>query len=501
MSWNTAAEYRMEGGALVPYVNINGVLKPVAWAPLPGSQAAFLATAESVCLFQGPRGGCGKSEALVADFLQDVGIGLGAEHKGILIRRTYPELEDIKAVAAKIIPKIFATATYNETASTWTFADGATLRFRPFLDATEWDRFHGRNVTWIGIDELATYRTLEPMQLLLSILRSSHPLARPRLRACTNTWGAGRDAILEYFKLTPARAPTIGRLVTGGDAPPRRVITGSLLENFPLLMVQPDYLDTLKAATKDNAAKAQAWIDGRWTAPPNMFFGDVDWSYVTIPNFEPPTPGRIRIGYDHGLTAPSAAVFCWESNGADIEFADGTKKSTLRGDVFVIDEYVAQSKPGVGPKPPLYPRDIAENIHAVVERHKWNHRLLMASGNVADTAIFSPGLNDNRASVADDFERAKILFEPADKARALGAAEMLKRLTNAKPPEIGPREAPGLFICSRCQHLLGSLPNLQRDERDPDDVGTEQNDHEYDALRYWLRRDRIPALRSGRWRM
>ena len=501
MTWNAVSEFREEAGGLVPYVYVNGVLRPVRWAPLPGSQVAFLAMMETIGLFQGPRGGCGKSETLVADFLQDVGLGLGAEHKGLLIRRTYPELEDIKSVAAKIIPRIFPSATYNETSSTWTFPDGATLKFRPFLDASEWDRFHGRNVTWVGIDELATYKTLEPMQMLLSILRSSHPLARPRMRCATNTWGAGRDAILEYFNLTPARAPTIGPLITGGGGPSRRVITGSLLENWPLLKTQPDYIETLRAATKDNAAKAQAWIDGLWAAPPNMFFGDVDWNTVTIPNFEPPNPGRIRIGYDHGLSAPSAAVFCYESRGEDIEFPDGSRKPTLRGDVFVVDEYVAQSKPGVGPKPAMYPADIAGKLHSVIERRGWNQRILIAPGNAADTAIFSPGMNNNRASVAEDFERAKVMFEPADKARVLGAAEVLKRLTATKPPEDGIRESPGLFICERCAHLLGSLPNLQRDERDPDDVGTDQNDHEYDALRYWLRRDRVPPLRTRRWHM
>jgi len=149
MSWNTVREFRVEGGQLVPYCMVNGVLRAVGWAPLPGSQAAFLAMVEFVGLFQGPRGGCGKSEALVADFLQDVGNGMGAEHKGLMIRRTYPELEDVKSVSAKIIPRVFPAATYNETTSTWTFPDGATLKFRPFLDASEWDRFHGRNVTWI----------------------------------------------------------------------------------------------------------------------------------------------------------------------------------------------------------------------------------------------------------------------------------------------------------------------------------------------------------------
>ena len=123
---------------------------------------------------------------------------MGAEYRAIMIRRTYPELEDIKAVGAKIIPKIWPGATYNGTSSTWTFPDGATLSYRPFADMTEeeWNRFHGRNVSWIGIDELATFPTLEPLQALLSILRSTHPKARPRLRCATNTWGDGRDQIL-----------------------------------------------------------------------------------------------------------------------------------------------------------------------------------------------------------------------------------------------------------------------------------------------------------------
>lgn len=493
---HTAARFKDEAGQLVPYVWKDGKLVRVAWAALPGSQAAFLAATEQICLYQGPRGGCGKTEALVADYLQDVDVGM--DHKGILIRRTYPELEDCKSIAAKLIPKIYPTATYNETSSMWTFPTGATLRFRPFEDMNSWDRFLGRNVHWIGIDELATYRTLECMHNLLSLLRVG---PRPRLRACTNTWGVGRDALLEYFQLTPARAPMVGPLIVGGDGPPRRVITGALAENIPLLYMHPDYLDTLRAATKDNSAKMQAWIDGMWSVPPTAFFGDVDWSAVMLPSFEPPTPGRIRLGYDHGTRDPSAAVFCWESDGSDIEFPDGSRMPTLRGDIFVLDEMVAQSKPGVGPQPMLYPADLAARIHAVIERHGWNPKIMTASGNVADSSIFSPGANDNRASVGDDFERHHIHFESADKARVLGWAEMLKRLAAARKPEHGIREQTGLFICENCTALLQSLPNLQRDDGNCDDIDTRQNDHEADALRYFLRRERTPPLKVRRWRL
>ncbi len=293
----------------------------------------------------------------------------------------------------------------------------------------------------------------------------------------------------------------IGPLITGDDLPPRRVITGSLAENIPLLWQQKDYLETLKAATKDNEAKRRSWLYGEWATPPNMFFGEVEWSSVIVPWFEPPTPGRIRIGYDHGTSAVSAGCFCWELNGETIEFPDGTLMPTLRGDVFVVDEYVAQSKPGVGPRPFMPPSALAERLHAVVERRGWNHKLLLAPGNIADTGIFSPGANDNRASVADDFERAKIRFEPADKSRVLGWAEMLKRFAAARKPEHGIREQPGLFICENCTHLLQALPNLMRKDGDPDDIDSEQNDHQADALRYWLMRERTPPLRVRRWRL
>jgi hypothetical protein len=78
---------------------------------------------------------------------------------------------------------------------------------------------------------------------------------------------------------------------------------------------------------------------------------------------------------------------------------------------------------------------------------------------------------------------------------------MLKRLAAARKPEHGIREQPGLFITENCTALLQSLPNLQRDDGNPDDIDTRQNDHEADALRYFLRRERTPPLRVRRWRL
>jgi hypothetical protein len=495
--WNCAAEYREINGQLEPFVWRDGKLVQVAWAPLPGSQAAFMGSPEQIILYQGPRGS-GKTLPLLMDFLQFVNIGLGPEHKGILFRQSFPQLDEVISIARSWIPRIFPEAGYNATHYTWTFPAGETLRFRQLPDEAAYENFHGQAATWIGMEELANWPTLEPMKLLLSLLnRSTHPLAPNHMRLTSNTYGVGRDAIMEYFHLLPAPSPMFGPLIIDDEGPPRRVITGDLRENLPLLYRQPNYADNIRNATKGNPAKEAAWLQAIWAAPPTAFFGDVDFGFVKVPAFEPPYPGRVRLGLDHGFTAPTAVVFCWESRGEDIEFADGTRRTTRKGDVFVVDELYTASKPNVGLKLP--PSEIARRIHAIVERHGWNPRILPAPGNVADTSIFSPGMNDNRASIAQDFENSGIIFEWADKARVLGAAEILKRLMAAKPPEGALREEPALFITENCVNLLRSLPNLQRDESDAEDIESEGNDdHLYDALRYFLRREKTPTLSTRR---
>ena len=494
--WNSVAEFREEDGGLQPYVWVNGALQRVAWAPLGGSQVEFLDCEELLVLFQGARGATGKTECLHVDFMR-MGEGLGPEHRGLFIKPTYPELEDPKAIGHRLIPKIYPGATYNDTKSEWTFPAGWTLSYRPFgEDPLEWNRFHGRNVTWVGIDELANYRSLRPMQLLLSILRSSNPKVRLHMRCTTNTWGPNRDNILAYFHLSPAPAPMYGPLITGDDGPPRRVITGSIWENYPLLMVQPDYISQLCQATKDQPEKMRAWLYGEWTVPPNMFFSNVDWGSVTIPEFMVPTPGRIRLGLDHGITAPSVAVFCWVSKGEDIQFMDGTWRPTVKGDVYVVGEYYGAVRPGVGDG--AMPAEIGRRLHAICDKHGWNSRILSAAGNYADTSIFNPSTNDYSASTAKDLERAGCVFEPANKARVLGATQMLKMLLAAKPPDDRPREEPALFITENCVNLLRTLPNMQRADDDPDDVSTEGDDHCYDSLRFFLMREQTPAARIGR---
>ena len=62
----------------------------VIWTPQP-KQAVFMARPEDEALYGGAAGG-GKSDAMVAEALRQVEI---PHYKGILFRKTYPELTEL----------------------------------------------------------------------------------------------------------------------------------------------------------------------------------------------------------------------------------------------------------------------------------------------------------------------------------------------------------------------------------------------------------------------
>ena len=503
MSFGVCKEFRVINGEMCPFVEEyeGGPLIRVAWAALPGSQARFLAERNGafICLFQGPRGGTGKSECGLIDFLQDVGIGMKSECKGYIVRRTYPQLDEPWSISKKIIPKIYPDARPNETHRSWTFPEGETLFYRQYASPDDFEDFQSKNATWVMIEELANYKTLQCMHDLTTILRSTHPLARPRMRCTTNTYGPGASEILDFFQMDRSPQPMCGPLIGEGQNS-RRVITGNLAENLPLLYAQPGYAEQIRQANVGNIPRQIAHLYAIWAAPDSSFFASVNWSDVIIPPCEVQNPHRIRLGHDFGRTAPSATLFLYETKGEDLLLHDGTIKPTRKGDVVLLDEVVTQSKPGVGLNLP--PSEVAKLIHAKVAERKWNPAILKKMENVADNSIFSPGQGDARASIAEDFRKAGIFFEPSSKNRLLDAAEVLNKLTAAAPPANGFREQPALFICSNCTNTIYEFQNLERDPREPDDADTDCPDHCFDALKGWLRRERIPVLdTSRRWRL
>ena len=141
---NAQVEWRTtEDQQLAPFVED----REVAWAPQAGSQEMFLTSPILETLYEGTRGP-GKTEALLVDFGQHVGQGYGADWRGVLFRKTFPELQDVIEKSQKLYKKIWPQAEFNQAKTYWTWPTGERLSFRPFSAPRDYFGFHGHSYCW-----------------------------------------------------------------------------------------------------------------------------------------------------------------------------------------------------------------------------------------------------------------------------------------------------------------------------------------------------------------
>src|SRR5258708_6545109 len=89
----------------------------IGWKPQRGGQEYFLRSPMFEVLLEGNRGG-GKTETLIADFCQHCGprdfdhpvAGYGRYWRGILFRKSYPDLADVIEKSHRVIPALFPGA-------------------------------------------------------------------------------------------------------------------------------------------------------------------------------------------------------------------------------------------------------------------------------------------------------------------------------------------------------------------------------------------------------
>ena len=167
------------------------------------------------------------------------------------------------------------------------------------------------------------------------------------------------------------------------------------------------------------------------------------------------------------------------SDGSDYYLPNGEKRSTIRGDVFVIAElYFWNGKPNEGDPECTTPLK-AERIK--IKEAGLGYEI---SQRIADSAIFS----SKARSTADEFEDAGICFEPCNKAPGtrLIAANLFRSMLFGALERM---EKPGIFFFSTCVHCIRTIPTLPRDRKNPDDVDSKAEDHCYDTVCYFLLSD------------
>jgi predicted phage terminase large subunit-like protein len=227
----------------------------VIWKPQPGPQTLLLSCPVPDILFGGARGG-GKTDGLIGDWLSHAN-RYGAHARGLLFRRSLPELEEVQNRMMEIFPKL--GATFKVSRWLWVFPNGAALRLA-FLDADEdATKYQGHSYSWIAGDEVGNFETPRAIDMLRACLRSVHGVPC-RLLLTANPGGKAHSWLKERY-IDPAR-PLVP--LQGPDGTLRVFIPSRLQDNSLLMAKDPSYVDRLKASGPSWLVRA--WLEGDWNA-------------------------------------------------------------------------------------------------------------------------------------------------------------------------------------------------------------------------------------------
>lgn len=439
------------------------------WQAQPGSQELFLRCPLREVCYSGTRGP-GKTDALLMSFAQHCGKGYGMHWRGVIFRKEYKHLDDIitkskrwfNQLGSRFRPRFLSSQGQMK----WVWPDGEELLFRAFASPDDYWSFHGHEYPFIGWEELTSWPSIDCYESMMSCCRTSRPGGLPlQVRSTTNPYGVGHNWVKSYF-IDPA---PYGVPIRNAEGQARVTLFGSVSENK---FIDAEYLKTLKSLTDPN--KRKAWLFGSWDITSGGMFDDL-WNREkhVLPVFSVPSSWRIDRAFDWGSSRPFSVGWWAESDGIPA-MVGGIERHFPRGTLIRINEwYGCTGKPNEGL------RMTAANVASGILERERAMKLPVKPGP-ADSAIYA--VTDD-ISIGQNMEKAGVRWTVADKkagSRKNGWELIRVRLESAANGE----DNPGLYVMENCRDFIRTVPPLPRDDRDPDDIDTEAEDHCADETRY-----------------
>jgi hypothetical protein len=445
------------------------MMSNVIWKPQP-KQIEFMQRPEYECLYGGAAGG-GKSDAIVMETTRQVDI---PHYRGIIFRRTNPQLEALISRSMDLYPKVFPKARYNDSKKRWTFPSGAKIFFGYMQYEHDKLNYQGKPYDFIAFDELEHF-TQTMYLYMMSRNRPTGPGTRVYMRATANPGGVGHAWIKQRF-ITPAPPLTPVESRYNVFTPEHKIIQirkrrifvpATVFDNQALLDNDPTYLGNLAALPEE---EKQALLYGSWDSFSGQVFSewsndpkhyqDGKYTHVIEP-FEIPPNWRIVRTFDFGYTHPFAVV--WLA-------IDEEQKA------YIIKEYYGwNGQPNQGAK--LNPYEIAQEIKKVEDSDP-NIAGKPIYG-IADPSIWDKSRGESIARMMNKHPYY-LCFSPGKNDRLSGLMQFHYRMHFDENGEC-------LFqVFNTCKQTIRTLPSLVYDERHTEDIDTDGEDHLYDAIRYAL---------------
>jgi hypothetical protein len=453
---------------------MTGDSRQIIWQPQPGPQTALLACPVFEVFFGGARGG-GKTEASLGDWLQHSST-YGHHAVGVFFRRKYKQLEEVVSRARQVF--IPLGAKWNEQRAEFTMPGGGRLKFRYLERDSDAEEYQGHSYSRLYIEEATNFPSPAPINKLRATVRSAAGIPCG-MRLTGNPGGPGHNWVKRRY-IDPAPQgykilkDEFDHAAFGKVIMERIFIPSQLQDNRLLMENDPTYVARLQQSGSESLVKA--WLEGNWDIVDGAFFTEWSEDKHVLPANEwlariPRDALRFR-SFDWGFARPFSVGWWAISDGA---------WGLPRGALLRYREWYGSVAPNEGLRmdAPLVAEGIREQERG--ERIRYG---------VADPSIF---IRDGGPSIAELMAIKGIQWRRADNKRVPGWQQFRYRLNG----ELG---LPMLYVLDTCADFIRTIPALQHDERDVEDLDTDGEDHAADEARYglmsrpWVPRASIPPV-------
>lgn len=424
-------------------------------------QKQFIESDAFETLFGGAAGG-GKSYGQLIDAL------LFAlkypKSKQIIFRRTFADLEkSLIRVSLETYPR--KIASYNTAKHTWTFKNGSIIDFGYIDNEKDVYQYQSAEYDIIRFDEL-THFTEYMYVYMISRCRGANNFPKG-MKSSTNPGGVGHQWVKDRF--IDIGEPNITHKVIDeetGTPTTRRFIPSLVQDNKFLLEKDPDYVKRLDALPEK---ERQALKYGDWDIFDGMYFSEFRRRIHVIEPFQIPDNWFRYASMDYGLDMLAVGWFTTDPQG---------------------NEY-------------LY-KELYESNLIISEAAK---RILEVNGNDNIKYFYAPPdlwnrRQDTGKSAEEIFRENKVKLTKSNNDRVQGWFSMKEHLKpfDIRDEQTGEiRKIAKLRIFSNCKNAIRTIPKLQIDEKNPNDVATEPHEltHMPDAIRgFCIERTRATKIFS-----
>lgn len=398
----------------------------------------------------------------------------GERARVLYLRKSYKGLADFELVTRDMFGMVYGSAArYNAAEHVWRLPNGAYIELGQLESAADYAKYQGRSFTLLLPDEAGQWAMPDLLDIMRSNLRGSADIPI-RVVMSANPGGPGhhwlaRRYVFQAGPWKPFYEPKSKR---------QWVYCPSTYLDNPFID-RDQYRDQLESSCPDDPELLRAWLEGDWAVNRGAYFAAVlEESRNAVDRWNTMPKGwDAWLAHDFGSAAPSVTYLMAKSPGATHE-----GKFYPRDSIVLVDELAAVKRDNLNTGLGWSAATTAEAIREFCSPWK------VKPEGVADDACFAKG-GLSSGSIADEFARGGVRFQPAKKADRITGWQMLRRLL----ADAGKPDVPGLYVSRGCEYFWATVPYLARDQKRVEDVDSSGPDHGADAVRYGVLRTRRVA--------